>query len=134
VCSRATSIDDISEMERIDKIRPMYHSGTSLEEGFGPGSSSSHANGFMDKGESSSKMAIKSSYPCTTDIGMDQLQGDMFKAKRRFVEEEDEEILRESNDRFVLFPIKYHEVSAGSLIRPLQPGRQPGWVWHEEPH
>lgn len=30
---------------------------------------------------------------------------------RRFPEEEDEEILKESNSRFVLFPIKYREVS-----------------------
>lgn len=33
------------------------------------------------------------------------------KVARRFPEEEDEELLRESNDRFVLFPIKYREVS-----------------------
>lgn len=31
--------------------------------------------------------------------------------KKRFPEEEDEDLLRETNDRFVLFPIKYHEVS-----------------------
>lgn len=31
---------------------------------------------------------------------------------RRFPEEDDEDILRESSSRFVLFPIKYHEVSA----------------------
>ena len=30
--------------------------------------------------------------------------------KRRFPEEEEEEMLRETNDRFVLFPIRYHEV------------------------
>jgi hypothetical protein len=33
------------------------------------------------------------------------------KVKRKFPEEEDEEILKESNSRFVLFPIKYREVS-----------------------
>ena len=33
------------------------------------------------------------------------------KKERRFPEEEDEEILKESNSRFVLFPIKYREVS-----------------------
>jgi ribonucleoside-diphosphate reductase subunit M2 len=104
-------------MERIDKMRPMYHSGSSLEERFepGPGSShSSHMNGFEDKAGSSSKMAIRSSHPDTIDVGMDEVQGETIKSKRRFVEEEDEEILRESNDRFVLFPIKYHEVSAAS--------------------
>lgn len=31
---------------------------------------------------------------------------------RRFPEEDDEDILRESSSRFVLFPIRYHEVSA----------------------
>jgi hypothetical protein len=59
-------------------------------------------------------MAIRLSHLDTMDIGMDEVQGEMIKSKRRFVEEEDEEILRESNDRFVLFPIKYHEVSAAS--------------------
>jgi hypothetical protein len=29
---------------------------------------------------------------------------------RRFPEEEDEDLLRESDDRFVLFPIRYREV------------------------
>lgn len=33
------------------------------------------------------------------------------KLERKFPEEEDEEILKESNSRFVLFPIKYREVS-----------------------
>ncbi|RSH94450.1 hypothetical protein EHS25_004253 [Saitozyma podzolica] len=93
-------------------MRPMYYSGSSLEERFGPGSrpGSSHLNGFEDKGEGSSKMAIRLSHLDTMDIGMDEVQGEMIKSKRRFVEEEDEEILRESNDRFVLFPIKYHEI------------------------
>ncbi|GFZ42800.1 ribonucleoside-diphosphate reductase [Saitozyma sp. JCM 24511] len=116
-CSRATSIDDISEMERIDKMRPIYHSGSSLEERFAPGpgpapgsSHSSHLNGFEDKAGSSSKMAIRSSHPDTIDVGMDEVHGETIMSKRRFVEEEDEEILRESNDRFVLFPIKYHEI------------------------
>jgi hypothetical protein len=31
-------------------------------------------------------------------------------ARKRFPEEEDEDLLRESNDRFVLFPIKYREI------------------------
>lgn len=32
------------------------------------------------------------------------------KVARRFPEEEEEDILRETSDRFVLFPIKYREV------------------------
>jgi hypothetical protein len=35
-----------------------------------------------------------------------------IKPSRRFPEEEDEDLLRETDDRFVLFPIKYREVSA----------------------
>lgn len=39
------------------------------------------------------------------------------KEERRFPEEEDEEILKESNSRFVLFPIKYREVSQCRLVK-----------------
>jgi len=35
----------------------------------------------------------------------------VVKSERKFPEEEDEEILKESNSRFVLFPIKYREAS-----------------------
>jgi len=35
----------------------------------------------------------------------------MQQPARRFPEEEDEDLLRETDDRFVLFPIKYREVS-----------------------
>jgi len=38
------------------------------------------------------------------------------KLERKFPEEKDEEILKESNSRFVLFPIKYREVSCLFLI------------------
>lgn len=38
---------------------------------------------------------------------------------RRFPDEEDEEILKESNSRFVLFPIKYREVSFHSPRKQL---------------
>ena len=39
------------------------------------------------------------------------------KVSRRFPEEEDEEILKESDSRFVLFPIRYREVSVDEIGR-----------------
>ena len=42
---------------------------------------------------------------------VDKTDGGNEMTRRRFPEEYDEDILRDSNDRFVLFPIKYHEVS-----------------------
>lgn len=64
--------------------------------------------------------------------------------KRLFPEEEDEDILRETNERFVLFPIKYREVCLyfwserrrlmrryGRRIKPHRrlSGRQRRWIW-----
>lgn len=40
-------------------------------------------------------------------------------------EEADEPILRENPSRFVLFPIKYHEVSNASFTRKVAPRRDP---------
>jgi hypothetical protein len=42
---------------------------------------------------------------------------DTKKVPRRFPEEENEDILRETNDRFVLFPIKYREVRSSTSFR-----------------
>lgn len=49
---------------------------------------------------------------------------EVSKVVRRFPEEEDEDILRETNDRFVLFPIKYHQVSYSSIQIPSVRDRQ----------
>jgi ribonucleoside-diphosphate reductase subunit M2 len=50
-----------------------------------------------------------------SDDGVSGKNGKEGKASTsRFPEEDDEEILKESNSRFVLFPIKYREVSSCS--------------------
>ena len=80
-------------MPQIDKIRPIYHSSGSLEEQLG-------------------------------QLGMESPPLEKGKKKdgeiRRFPEEEDEDILKESNSRFVLFPIRYREVSDTRRVDPDQ--------------
>lgn len=49
--------------------------------------------------------------------GTKEMEGNHGEEKvgtRRFPEEEDEDILKESNSRFVLFPIRYREVSCSN--------------------
>lgn len=43
---------------------------------------------------------------------------DEKKVSPRFPEEEEEDILRETSDRFVLFPIKYREVRLQTYLLP----------------
>lgn len=66
--------------------------------------------------------SITSSSSSSSGSSSSKSDGQIEKRKR-FIEEEDEDILRESDDRFVLFPIKYHEVSFyhfySSLLRLL---------------
>jgi ribonucleoside-diphosphate reductase subunit M2 len=83
VWSQATSIDDVGEMPRIDQHRPVYHSSGSLEDQMG-----------------------------LTDMERPGREDRISKdgEGRKFPEEEEEDILRESNARFVLFPIRYREV------------------------
>jgi ribonucleoside-diphosphate reductase subunit M2 len=65
----------------------MWDSGGTLED---------RMAGFELRGEPSSSKSDKGS--------------EKGKVVKRFPEEEDEELLRESDDRFVLFPIRYREV------------------------
>lgn len=68
-------------------------------------------NGDIKMGESS-----KSATQARTLLGeraTDGAKEGEAKASRKFPEEEEEELLRESTDRFVLFPIKYREVRPG---------------------
>ncbi|WRT69359.1 uncharacterized protein IL334_006343 [Kwoniella shivajii] len=87
-CSTATSLDDLNDMPGIDMFRPMYDSNPALEDKM----SSATITGVQDVPSQIGKAG----------------QGEI--KKRKFPEEEDEDILRESNDRFVLFPIKYREI------------------------
>lgn len=91
-CSTATSLDDLNDIDRINHFRPMYDSSATVTAHF----DDLHVN----NGESSNVVSKDPGYP--------------GKGKRRFPEEDDEDILRETNDRFVLFPIKYNQVSCTS--------------------
>ena len=57
-------------------------------------------------------MEILLDEPSKKEVAVKTVSGEKEdKLERKFPEEEDEEILKESNSRFVLFPIKYREVS-----------------------
>ncbi|WVQ66619.1 uncharacterized protein L199_004803 [Kwoniella botswanensis] len=88
-CSTATSLDDLNDISRINHFRPMYDSSSSMESDM-----SGMTITALDQNERSA--SIK--------------HADDHQKQRKFPEEEDEDILRESNDRFVLFPIKYREI------------------------
>ncbi|KAI9632387.1 ferritin-like superfamily [Dioszegia hungarica] len=90
--SVGTSIGDIGEMPDIDSLRPMY----------------AGAVEYPAKVGKSSTMAMDAQDSQKPGVGE---KGEV-KPTRRFPEEEDEELLRESEDRFVLFPIKYREIWA----------------------
>jgi ribonucleoside-diphosphate reductase subunit M2 len=96
-------------MPQINKVRPMYDSSASLEDKMGKewnttGSAASEEEEGMEilLDEPTNKSVVAKTAPADKE----------GKSERRFPEEEDEEILRESNSRFVLFPIKYREVSS----------------------
>ena len=78
-------------MDRIDTMRPIYDSF----------SSSSTIQAEFDQ----ISLNQQNGSPQSSKVG-DKTDA----ASRRFPEEEDEAILKETNDRFVLFPIKYNEV------------------------
>jgi hypothetical protein len=91
----------------------MYHSSSSLEEKMSRDWQISNGGVTAEEGEGMeilldddvAKVSPKRSAPIEKEV----------KEERRFPEEEDEEILKESNSRFVLFPIKYREVSLHPL-------------------
>ncbi|KAK1920969.1 putative ribonucleotide reductase small subunit [Papiliotrema laurentii] len=80
--STATSLDDMADMDRINGIRPIYDTSTSTIQ-------ADLSNLVTPDGAQGKKEHVVS---------------------KRFPEEEDEALLRETNDRFVLFPIKYNEI------------------------
>lgn len=93
-------------MPDIDTLRPMFDYKAS-NDGLYPNHSA------VKNGESSTSGRRASQSLAAGKEG----DGEM-KPTRKFPEEEDEDLLRESNDRFVLFPIKYREVSSCSKIVP----------------
>ncbi|WVF68813.1 hypothetical protein IAT40_003586 [Kwoniella sp. CBS 6097] len=124
VCSTATSIDDVNDISRINDLRPMYDSSSTI-------TTAAAGGGLGDAGSLDIAMArtqITQPGSSTRDGLQDQAGGALsdtvnskggggtagkegeVQPKRRFPEEEDEDILRESNERFVLFPIRYREI------------------------
>ena len=88
----------------------MYDSGSSLEEAF---ATTSLGYGEQDEGfspangESSKKPVSNGHIP---NGNHKALKLDVEEKRRKYVEEEDEEILKESDSRFVLFPIRFRSV------------------------
>lgn len=129
ICSKATSIEDPGDWPKIDQIRPLYddiHS-RRLNDRFGQMEVLEDADepSEQSRGEGSSRMSQNPPSDKDRSASHDASgTSEKGKEKRRFPEEEDEDLLRETNDRFVLFPIKYREVraspprSVSSSIRP----------------
>ena len=132
ICSTATSVDAIEDINRINKFRPMYDSSSSLENQLGSVSLES-----QQRAENADPNAVE---------GGKGEGKESTVTSRRFPEEEEEDILKETNDRFVLFPIKYREVSYTNRCRACQKltfvrygmrtklpkrvsGRQRSWIW-----
>lgn len=105
--SQATSIDDLSQMESIDGYRPMYDFRRSLSEANTRGSPLKHKEAY-------SPTASISRLPTTAFSPEPETKGKAMTGQGggRHPDDEDEEVLRETEDRFVVFPIKYREVSA----------------------
>jgi ribonucleoside-diphosphate reductase subunit M2 len=96
-------------MPQINKVRPMYDSSSSLENKMGQDWQTS---GGGVRSEEEEGMEILLDEPVKKDVAVKAVPTEKEgKLERKFPEEEDEEILKESNSRFVLFPIKYREVS-----------------------
>lgn len=100
------------DMERINHIRPMYASTRSIDNASRPGDVEMLASSDQPQVAESSSMAIQRRSPSTKVPSIAAVSGKDYHpiTARLFPEEEDEDILRESSDRFVVFPIKYREV------------------------
>jgi len=96
-------------MPQINQVRPMYNSSSSLEEKMSRDWQISNGSATSEEEEGMELLLDEpASRGAATEPTPTEKEG---KEERRFPEEEDEEILKESNSRFVLFPIKYREVS-----------------------
>ncbi|BEJ13636.1 hypothetical protein CspHIS471_0308100 [Cutaneotrichosporon sp. HIS471] len=115
VRSAATSTEDLAEVIRIDKHRAPYDRRVSdmmaavkLEE-LTPATNGA-TNGHFNGHTSQSPSAPSSNGHETKARKQVGPPDTLVAPARRFPEEEEEEILRETEDRFVLFPIKYREI------------------------
>lgn len=121
VRSVATSADDLAEVMRIDSLRAPYDRGSisdrmnrvKLDDARNGTPATSLAESSTDVPNGHTYSPSKSpSIPATFPRDYEKkILPSPSPAPRRFPEEEDEDILRETEERFVLFPIKYREVS-----------------------
>lgn len=114
ICSQATSIDSIGDMPRINQIRPIYHSSSSIggEVGGSRREGESSTNLLKGMGRIGISQEQNESSRTAHSPGLEKEgKGKEMDHTPKFPEEADEEILQESNSRFVLFPIRYREVS-----------------------
>lgn len=85
-------------MPRINDVRPIYDS----------------SNASMEDKRDATRITLPNSIKSLSNERSDSNKGGNpakeGKVTRKFPEEEEEDILRESESRFVLFPIKYNEV------------------------
>jgi ribonucleoside-diphosphate reductase subunit M2 len=95
-------------MPQINKVRPIYDSSASLEDKMNRDWQST--NGSTPSEEEEGMEILLDEPSKRVEPRKTVLAEKEDKMARRFPEEEDEEILKESNSRFVLFPIKYREV------------------------
>lgn len=116
ICSQATSIDSIGDMPRINQIRPMYHSSSSI--GGEVVEAEAESVESMGRMEISHRLGESSKGPQSSEEDKEGME----ERSPKFPEEADEDILQESNSRFVLFPIKYREVRPAPLERQLRGG------------
>jgi ribonucleoside-diphosphate reductase subunit M2 len=95
-------------MPQINKVRPIYDSSASLEDKMSRDWQSTNGSTPSEEEEGMERLLDEpSKREEPTKTALVEGKGNL---DRKFPEEEDEEILKESNSRFVLFPIKYREV------------------------
>lgn len=109
IVSTATSKYDTEEIERINQTqRPLYdhlnfdRRMERLEVDAG------RRNGLVDKSTTTSQRPSTQDTAKSKEVNSGKVA--FTTATRKFPEEEDEDILRETSDRFVLFPIKYRDI------------------------
>ncbi|OCF40176.1 ribonucleoside-diphosphate reductase subunit M2 [Kwoniella heveanensis CBS 569] len=115
ICSTATSIDDVNDITRINGLtRPMYDSSSTITAGsVDTAMARTHISPQSQpgsQGDSDARAGHKMSPDAESGVDGSAVADKEQTQKRRFPEEEDEDILRESNERFVLFPIRYREI------------------------
>lgn len=111
-----SSNGDLTEVARLSSQLPPYHpSHSSLSNVLTVAEQlqnvSIHGQGLEKLGQSSKSPRNTASPMPAIELSPERKTTQLpTTSARRFPEEEDEDLLRETDDRFVLFPIKYNEV------------------------